>query len=89
MGFEAADVDDEVVDFLLRERDPAHAAVRFSEEGCEPVIRPANVAGDSRRQWEYVPRPTAVNEMALGAPAACDILARNRVLAARAPSRSQ
>src|SRR5512144_3297664 len=79
MGLEAADVGDEIVDFLPRERKIAHAAVGFGEEGCEPVVGPANVAGDSRQWRGRVPRPTAVDEMALGAPAAGDILARNRV----------
>src|SRR5512134_1823214 len=64
---------------MLRERKTPHAAVGFCEERCEPVVRPANVAGDSGQRRGRIPRPTAVNEMALSAPAACYILARNRV----------
>lgn len=77
MGLEAADVGDEVVDFLPGERKTTHPAVGFGKEGCEPVVGPAIVAADSRQRRGRAPRPTAVDEMALGAPAASDILARN------------
>ena len=79
MRFEAVDIGDEVFDFLPRWRKTAYAAVRFGEEGGEPVVGPADVAGDSRQWRGSVPCPTAVDEMALGAPAAGDILAGNRV----------
>ena len=79
MGLEAADIGDEIVDFLLREQKTAHTPMGFGEEVCQSVIGPANVMGDNRKRPGAASHPTAIYEMALGAPTVGDILARNRV----------
>ena len=43
------------------------------------VIGPTNVMGENRKRPGATSHPTAIYEMALGAPTVGDILARNRV----------
>src|SRR5512144_2329721 len=82
MGLEAADVGDEVVDFLLRGRKTAHTAVGLGEKGCEPVVGPATsraIVGNGgaaslvrppSTRWHWAHRRLAISLPETGSPAA-------------------